>query len=375
MRRIFFWIHLTMGSIAGAVILLMSVTGVLLMYERQMVAWADRGFQSIQGAGGGRLAVDTLIENVRQAEGAAPATLTVHADPKAAAEASYGREKTVFVDVYTGAVLGEGSRHVRQFFRVVTDWHRWLGRQGESRATSRTVTGASNLVFLFLVLSGMYLWLPRKWSWPNVRAVLLFRGGLSGKALDFNWHNVVGIWSAIPLFFIVLGGVMISFPWATNLLYKATGTAPPTAPARQQPSAGSGGATKINGALTKVAEASPGWRTISVRVPAGNGPLTFTVDRAHRGRPDLRTSVVIDAATGEVQRTEKFETLPLGRRLRTWLRWIHTGEAGGVAGQTIAGLASAGGAVLTWTGISLALRRLRASRARARARAEQLAGV
>lgn len=41
-------------------------------------------------------------------------------------------------------------------------------------------------------------------------------------------------------------------------------------------------------------------------------------------------------------------------------RFAHTGEVAGVVGQTVAGLASLGGAFLVWTGISLALRRLRA---------------
>jgi uncharacterized iron-regulated membrane protein len=43
----------------------------------------------------------------------------------------------------------------------------------------------------------------------------------------------------------------------------------------------------------------------------------------------------------------------------------HTGEAGGLAGQTIAFLASAGGSVLVWTGIALAWRRFRSWRRRA----------
>ncbi|HEY1265105.1 MAG TPA: PepSY domain-containing protein, partial [Terriglobales bacterium] len=62
--------------------------------------------------------------------------------------------------------------------------------------------------------------------------------------------------------------------------------------------------------------------------------------------------------TGEVIRAEPFSSYNLGRRLRTWGRFLHTGEAGGIAGQTIAAIASAGAALLVWTGISLALRRL-----------------
>ena len=44
-RKILFWFHLCTGVVAGIVVLIMSVTGVLLMYEKQMTAWADRGYR------------------------------------------------------------------------------------------------------------------------------------------------------------------------------------------------------------------------------------------------------------------------------------------------------------------------------------------
>ena len=46
-----------------------------------------------------------------------------------------------------------------------------------------------------------------------------------------------------------------------------------------------------------------------------------------------------------------------GRKVRSWTRFLHTGEALGPLGQFVAGLASLGGAMLVWTGISLAIRR------------------
>ena len=45
-------------------------------------------------------------------------------------------------------------------------------------------------------------------------------------------------------------------------------------------------------------------------------------------------------------------------------RFVHTGEYYGLTGQTIAGLVSAGGAVLVYTGVALALRRFGAWRRR-----------
>ena len=41
LRKILFWCHLAAGATAGAVILIMSVTGALLTYERQISWWAD----------------------------------------------------------------------------------------------------------------------------------------------------------------------------------------------------------------------------------------------------------------------------------------------------------------------------------------------
>ena len=72
----------------------------------------------------------------------------------------------------------------------------------------------------------------------------------------------------------------------------------------------------------------------------------------------------MNTRTAEVVKWEPFASLSAGRRLRSYLRFGHTGEVWGLAGQTIAGLASLGGAVLVYTGLSLAIRKLWAWRAR-----------
>src|SRR5262249_895964 len=100
----------------------------------------------------------------------------------------------------------------------------------------------------------------------------------------------------------------------------------------------------------------PGWQTTTVRL-TGRGPVSFTIDQSHRGRPDKRFTVTVDRRTGDVERVENLASLSLGARVRRYMRFAHTGEIGGVAGQTVAGLASLGGVVLAWTGIALALRR------------------
>jgi uncharacterized iron-regulated membrane protein len=98
----------------------------------------------------------------------------------------------------------------------------------------------------------------------------------------------------------------------------------------------------------------------------------FGIDRGGGGQPQLRSTLSFDRASGAVLSYETFADQSLGRRLRSVLRFAHTGEVLGITGQTIAGLASAGGAFLVWTGIALALRRLRASIKRRVARPARL---
>jgi uncharacterized iron-regulated membrane protein len=426
MRKALFWIHLSAGSAAGMVILIMSVTGLLLAYERQIIAWAGSGYRTVPPSPTAtRLPLEALLGEVHRTQPADPTTLTLRADPAAPVEVALGRDRTFFVDPYTGAVLGESSPKLRAFFHEVEGWHRWLGAPEKSRTITRAVTGACNLVFLFLVITGFYLWWPRQWSWRRLRPAILFQRRVTGKARDWNWHNVAGFWCAVPLFFVVLTAVVMSYPWANNLLYRATGNEPPARGAlpgqrsgaaeaqRKGPKRREGdGPRRREGALSgmelgshgsgrggrrtagdppgseppsvndsstdmawsaldqlcvRAGQQVSGWKSIILRVPtAGDAPVIFFIDQGDGGRPDKRSQLALDRKTGEVVRWEPFSSYNLGRRLRSWVRWVHTGEAGGVAGQTLAAIASTGGSLLAWTGLALAWRRFQAWRARRR---------
>ncbi len=104
-----------------------------------------------------------------------------------------------------------------------------------------------------------------------------------------------------------------------------------------------------------------------MRMPQRVGqPVTFTMNDRERINPMARSTLTIDPANSRVVRWEPYEQLASGQRLRTWMRFGHTGELWGTAGQVIAGLASAAGCVLVWTGLALAWRRFTAWRSRRR---------
>jgi uncharacterized iron-regulated membrane protein len=366
LRKMIFWLHLPLGVIAGTVILIMCVTGVLLTYEKQIIAWADtRSYRSAPPATQTQhLPVQTLITRARDSRGANPTSVTLKSDPFAPAEIGFGRETILFVNPYTGVILGEGSPKVRSFFRGVTEWHRWLGAKGDNRNVARAITGACNLGFLFLVISGFYLWWPRNWNLKSLRNVTWFRRGLPSKARDFNWHNTIGFWSAAPLFIIVLSAVVISYTWAGNLVYRVVGETPPAPRPNQQASTSPSKSAEpilnnLDAAWLRAMQQVVDWRSITLQLPTSeSAPLAFNIDRGSGGQPQKRGQLVLDRATGEVVRWEPFSAYSRGRQLRSILRFAHTGEVAGIVGQTVAGLVSIGGAVLVVTGLALAIRRL-----------------
>ena len=148
LHKIIFWSHLIAGVIAGAVIFLMSATGVILMYEHQLVEYGERDVRNVvPPVGAARLSLDEIVAKAHARNpGARPTGLVMRNQATASVAVGFGREGAVYVDPYNGAVLGRGSK-LHDWFHDVIDWHRWLGREGEERATARAITGACNLAF------------------------------------------------------------------------------------------------------------------------------------------------------------------------------------------------------------------------------------
>jgi uncharacterized iron-regulated membrane protein len=304
-------------------------------------------------------------------------------------EVTVGRNpsRVLLIHPCTGALLGESAPRLRHFFETVTGLHRWFGLAAAHRQTARAVKGAFTLSLVFMVVSGFVLWWPRRWNAPSLRQAALYQPRFRGRARWWNWHTVTGFWIALPLLTITLTGVVMAYPWASNLLYRITGSPLPEQSAapraqnseearRERPHDGSKSGGQKGGAqrherrdetassinwdnfFAAAEQQVPGWRTASVRMQDVSGPsLTISVDRGDGGRPDLRSQVILERATGRVLRIENFSTYNEGRRLRMWARFVHTGEAGGILGETIAALTAWGAVALILTGFVLAILR------------------
>jgi uncharacterized iron-regulated membrane protein len=113
-------------------------------------------------------------------------------------------------------------------------------------------------------------------------------------------------------------------------------------------------------ALLARAAAQGEWRTLTLNIPADPGAATVRIgiDQGNGGQPHLRHTLTLAASTGAVDTWAPFSSQTTGQQARSWMRFLHTGEALGLVGQTVAGLVSFTSILMVWTGFALAWRRL-----------------
>src|SRR5690606_30275911 len=338
-RKAIFWTHLVCGVATGLVVFMMSLTGVILMYERQVNDWAAAQHYVPAVEQGERLPLEQLlaIQRVRQPD-ARPTTLVLTNDPGAPVALRAGRAGGLSLNPYNGEPMETGSPGLDRFFNTVTGWHRWFNVQGEGRAFWREVTGVSNVIFLFLVVSGIYLWFPSIWKWVMFKSRLVFRGEYpDSKSRDFHWHHIFGIWAAIPLFFVVYTGAVISYPWAANLMYTVFGAEIPQpagggagAGAAGPGGQGRGAAPQQEGSAVITANYLPlntlveralaqtdgEWKRLNVTLPAASDPqIQIEVDPGNGAQAHKRYTLSLDRATGNIAGTRTFADQPEATRL------------------------------------------------------------
>ncbi|MFT3784460.1 MAG: PepSY-associated TM helix domain-containing protein [Nibricoccus sp.] len=413
LRKIVFWVHLAAGLLAGVVIAVMSFTGAALAFEKELVSWSERDVRHVEipNQSAQRVPLKEVLERMRELQPEArPSGITVYAEPSAAIAISIGRDSVYYANPYTADIHKPQSSRVRDFMHLMESWHRFLGLGGEStRPIGKAITGACNLAFCFLALSGLFLWWPRNWSWRGLKAVAVFNFRLLGRARDFNWHNSVGLWTAPILIVLTLTAIPMSYRWGNALVYRITGTEPPSQVRGSVPNASSPGLTippqtpgakpaSYDALLATVENENPGWTEITFRLgnlrgpsgPRRDGqsapnnserpqsppseqreprnvnseprqrtpqPITVTVRTADQWPLFSTTTLSLDPFTGSVLRKETFADQNGGRRLRSWTRFLHTGEALGFVGKLFAAVACIGALLLVWTGLALSWRR------------------
>lgn len=345
-RKIFLNAHAWAGLAVGLVLAWMALTGASMMFRPQLDPLINGELLRVVPQSG-RVSLDKIAARARELHPAGvPDFIRYYSAPGAHALLRYTNKDTLYFDPHTGAFLGEQNRY-RGLFGTMESLHRfrWL-------SWGSLITGTAALTFVFIIMSGVILWLPPAWNaW---RSALVFRPRLSGRARRLNLHRTVGIYAALIVLLSALTGLPQAFAWYREGIYRLTGSpvseAPPPRPAPAAP------ARPLEDFARRAAALVPGAQETLIHFPA-NGLVEMYLIAADAPHPNARTLLWLDADTTEVRRFVPYGEASLGHKVYFWTISLHQGKFLGLFGQLLLMGGALAVPVLVYTGIASFLQR------------------
>jgi len=133
-RPFIFWPHLVCGVAIGLIVFSLSLTGLLLMFERQVTEWADRWNLTSHASDTAVLPLDELILRAA-ANGVTGTTIMVPRKSGEAIVVSEGRRRSS-INPWDGTPIPPNDT-VHGFYRAIESWHRWFAVDDTRRDTAR----------------------------------------------------------------------------------------------------------------------------------------------------------------------------------------------------------------------------------------------
>lgn len=208
LRKVLFQVHLWTGVALGLYVFVISVSGSAIVFRNELYTSLWPG-PRIVAVGSHRLTHDELRDAAHHAYPQYRVSWIWDAKPPNVAIEIWldrkNHKKQRLFDPYTGQDLGESRPYSIQFMAWLLDLHVNL----LSGKTGRLINGVCALFVLALALTGAVLWWPGTRSW---RRGFVIRPKSNWKLLNWQLHNVIGLWMLPIVLMFGFVGVYAGFP-------------------------------------------------------------------------------------------------------------------------------------------------------------------
>lgn len=375
MRKLFRKAHLWLSVPFGLIISIVCFSGAMLVFEKEIMEIIDREMYFTDGYSGGQAAgfavsVDQAARIVSESlpDEVMVTGVTVFSDPQRAWQVNLSKPKraAVYVDQYTGEIKGRYERS--GFFSVMFRMHRWLldsMKPGETVFWGKIMVGASTLMFVFVLVSGIVIWWPRTFKALKMR--LKISVGKGWKRFWYDLHVTGGMYVVVFLLAMALTGLTWSFKWYRTGFYRVFGvemTQNPGHGGKSGHPGDTGDGSGRSGAETlsvqdiwhdvygQLAESNPDFSMITV----SDGSASVSFDRAGNSRAADRYS--FDRSDGQITGVSLYRDSEKTAKIRGWIYSVHVGNWGGLLTRILSFVAAMVGATLPLTGYWLWLKRI-----------------
>ena len=318
MRNAIVLFHRWLALATSIVIFLLGVTGSALVFEGAIDRELHPELWRVTPSGTA-LPLDTVVARARSAVPKARVTdvlLSGHPDRAYLVLAGSTR---VFVNPYSGAVLGTRDRNAndRLLPRRLHLLHvnLMLGRAGGE------IIALATLASFLLVLGGVYLW------WADKLWRIRWRA--SWKRIAYDLHHSLGIVAALVLLAITGSGMIMHYH-VLGAFVAGIGARPQGGPPAQTRGTSTAVPVSLDSAMraakTALSAASVSMVTFPLNVDL---PYVITMRFPEDRTPGGRSRVYVDRFTGTVLLAESTRAGGAGARLTAEIRSIHTGDVFG----------------------------------------------
>lgn len=220
LKKILNKLHLWLGLSSGLVVFIVAITGCIYAFQAE-IKDLTYPFLFVEEQDGAILPPSRLSEIAYEAfpEGHLHAVLYPTRDRSAQAIFfSYGEGndhyKIAYINPYTGEVLKLNDEYA-DFFRFILDGHFYLWLPPE---IGQPVVASFTLVFLFMVISGLILWWPKK---KNLKQSLKIKWSARWRRKNYDMHQVLGFYVMIFALVFAVTGLVWGFLWFRDGVYFA----------------------------------------------------------------------------------------------------------------------------------------------------------
>lgn len=365
MRKFLKQLHRWLSIPVGIMITIICLTGAILVFQDEILELSNPSHYFVNDVKDSAIPLDELIPMVNaQLDSNTVANVQVSDNPKRTYRMtlSEGFRISAFVDQYTGKVTGIYEFRKSSFFTIMS-LHRWL--MDGSRTWGKYTVGISTLLFVIILISGLIVWMPRKMK--KSRFKIQFRKGK--KRLFYDLHNVLGAYACLVLLICALTGMMWSFEWYRNTIFKVFGAEV------KQEQGGHGGARQGKGKPKKEELNIASWQGVLDGLKVSNPDYEYIRVQDGSATVHLKSSITsratdkydFDKTSGEVTRTTLFKDQEGTTKVWAWVYSLHVGDYWGIWSKIFTCFFALVGASLPITGYYMFFTK-RAEKARVQAR-------
>ena len=214
-RKFFNDLHLWLGLLSGIILFLVCLSGTVLTFKddiNQLISPSNYKVEAPLNSE--KLSVERLIKNVESQTNGVVTVISIPAKENATyvlnvkTKDGGKRGTNYFVNPYTADLIGDGKGVLSDFFMTIFKLHRWLLLD---ISIGRPIVGIATLIFVFMLISGMIIWIPNKVK--HWRQGLKIKTRANFKRLNHDLHNTLGFYAFILMLIMALSGLFWSFEW------------------------------------------------------------------------------------------------------------------------------------------------------------------